>query len=273
MSLLKQLTSQITALQSKIPEELFQIKVQLKSALENSEISSLRKENNRLQKQIRKLEKQLIAVLLRENKKEVIDLSANDELVPIKEERQTPNTQHKNFIQKQNITITAPEMIEVATVAVTAVEKEDAVEEDAVAADAVEEDAVEEEEEVEEEEVEEEEDAVATDAVAADAVEEEVEEEEDAVAADAVEEEEEVEVEEEEVEEEEEEEVATDAVEDAVEEEEEEESVYEVVIKGKTYYVINEVDSVIYDADENGDISIEVGIYKAGVPTFIPVKI
>jgi hypothetical protein len=150
MSLLKQLTSQITALQSKIPEELFQIKVQLKSALENSEISSLRKENNRLQKQIRKLEKQLIAVLLRENKKEVIDLSANDELVPIKEERQTPNTQHKNFIQKQNITITAPEMIEVATVAVdevVAVEKEDA-----VAAHAVEE--VEEEEvEVDEEEV------------------------------------------------------------------------------------------------------------------------
>ena len=49
-------------------------------------------------------------------------------------------------------------------------------------------------------------------------------------------------------------------------EEEEEESVYEVVIKGKTYYVTNEVDSVIYDADENGDISIEVGVYKAGVP-------
>jgi hypothetical protein len=31
---------------------------------------------------------------------------------------------------------------------------------------------------------------------------------------------------------------------------------------------MNEVDSIIYDADENGDISIEAGIYKAGKPTF-----
>ena len=100
MSLLKQLTTQITALQSKIPEELFQIKVKLKSALENSEIRALKKENKRLQTQIRKLEKQLIAVLLRENKKEVIDLSHDVELDSIKEEKLSPNTLHKKFIQK-----------------------------------------------------------------------------------------------------------------------------------------------------------------------------
>ena len=253
MSLLKQLTTQITALQSKIPEELFQIKVQLKSALENSEIRALKKENKRLQTQIRKLEKQLIAVLLRENKKEVIDLSHDVELDSIKEEKLSPNTLHKKFIQKQNITISSPEIIDVQEVAADAVE--DAVEEEVeVVEDAVE-DTVEEEvatDAVEEEEEEEVEEEVATDAVeevAADAVEEEEQEEVDEV------EEEEVEVE------------VVEEEEDAVEEEEEE-SVYEVVIKGKTYYVTNEVDSVIYDADENGDISIEVGVYKAGVPTF-----
>jgi hypothetical protein len=31
---------------------------------------------------------------------------------------------------------------------------------------------------------------------------------------------------------------------------------------------MNEIDSVIYDADENGDISIEVGKYKKGKPIF-----
>ena len=42
----------------------------------------------------------------------------------------------------------------------------------------------------------------------------------------------------------------------------------EVVIKGKTYYVMNETDSVIYDVDENGDISVEAGVYKNGKPSF-----
>jgi hypothetical protein len=261
MSLLKQLTSQITALQSKIPEELFQIKLRLKSALENSEIRSLKKENIRLQKQIRKLEKQLIAVLLRENKKEVIDLSTE---VPIKEEKLSPNTLHRNFIEKQNITITTPEIIEVSTHAVEEEEEEEEVE--------VEEEEVVEEEVVEEEVVEEE----VVEEVVVEEEEEVVVEEEEVVEEEVEEEEEEVEEEEEEVEEEEEEEevvVEEEEEEEVVEEvEEEEESVYEVVIKGKTYYVMNEVDSVIYDADENGDISIEVGIYKAGVPTFKPFK-
>ena len=114
-------------------------------------------------------------------------------------------------------------------------------------------------EEVEEEEVEEEEEEV-------------IEEEEEEVV-----EEEEEEVEEEEVvEEEEEEEVVEEEEEDEdveyeeveEEEEEEEEGVYEIVINKKTYYVSNEVDSPIYAADENGDISDEVGIYKKGKPTF-----
>lgn len=88
------------------------------------------------------------------------------------------------------------------------------------------------------------------------------------------------EAEEEEAEEEEEEEVAEEEVEEeeAVEEEEEEkadeeeeeadEEVYEVIIKGKTYYTSNEKSGVIYGVDENGDVSLEVGVYKDGKPTF-----
>jgi hypothetical protein len=38
-----------------------------------------------------------------------------------------------------------------------------------------------------------------------------------------------------------------------------------VTIKGKTYYVTNEIDSVIYALDENGDISLEVGKYVNGI--------
>ena len=98
----------------------------------------------------------------------------------------------------------------------------------------------------------------------------EEEEEEEVVEYEEVEEEEEDEVEEEEVveEEEEDEDVEYEEVEEEDEDEEEEEGVYEIVINKKTYYVSNEVDSPIYAADENGDISDEVGIYKKGKPTF-----
>lgn len=51
-------------------------------------------------------------------------------------------------------------------------------------------------------------------------------------------------------------------------EEDEDEGVYEVIIKNKTYYVSNEVDSIIYATDENGDISEEVGKYVKGKPKF-----
>ena len=119
-----------------------------------------------------------------------------------------------------------------------------------VSAEEAEEEAVEEEteeEEAEEKEAEEEE-----------AEEEEAEEEEA----------EEEEVEEEEVEEEAEEAEEEEEEEEAVEEEAEEEEVYEVVIKGKTYYTTNEKNGVIYGVDKNGDVSDEVGVYVDGKPTF-----
>jgi hypothetical protein len=118
---------------------------------------------------------------------------------------------------------------------------------------------VEEEEELEVEEVEEEEEEEQEEDEEEDEVEEEVEEEE-------VEEEEE---EEEDVEEEEEEEDVEEEEEEEEEvKEEEEEEVKEVLINGKTFYASNEIDSVIYDVDENGDISLEVGIFKNGKAKF-----
>lgn len=89
---------------------------------------------------------------------------------------------------------------------------------------------------------------------------EEEEAEEEAQEEEVVEEAEEVvEVEEEEV-------VEEEVVE--AEEEVEEEGVYEIKIKGTTYYVTNEINSIIYAVDKDGDISIEAGIYKNGKPTF-----
>ena len=48
--------------------------------------------------------------------------------------------------------------------------------------------------------------------------------------------------------------------------EEEEDEVIEVTIKGKTYYTTDEKNGIIYDLDENGDISVEVGKYSNGKP-------
>jgi len=119
----------------------------------------------------------------------------------------------------------------------------------------------EQEDEVEEEHDEQEEDAADEEVEVEETVEDEVEEEEEEEEATVEEEEEEVEVEEDAVEEEEEE---VEVQEDAVEEEE----VYEIQIKGKTYYVTNEINSIIYEADADGDISIEAGVYKNGKPVF-----
>jgi hypothetical protein len=47
-----------------------------------------------------------------------------------------------------------------------------------------------------------------------------------------------------------------------------EEEVYEVIIKGKAYYTSNEKSGIIYGVDENGDVSLEVGVYKDGKPVF-----
>jgi len=288
--------AELSHLQTSIPEEIYKIKQHVAEATlcftseeikKHPFVKSLLKKNKKLEKENRKLEKKLLDILLNGDKKrEVIVIDDDDDDAPvfvpevkkvvIKEEPQVkkvvikeePQKTLETFIEKQNITIVIPKVpvIEEEEEEEVEVEAADAVEEaaDAVeeAADAVEvaADAVEEEEvEVEEEEFEEEEveaaDAVEEE-VAADAVEEEVEvdSEEEEVAADAVEVEEEVE-EVEEVEE------ADDAVED-------EESVYEITIKGKTYYVTNEVDSIIYVADDNGDISEEVGVFKNGKPVF-----
>jgi ubiquitin/flagellar biosynthesis GTPase FlhF len=286
--------AELSHLQTSIPEEIYKIKQHVAEATlcftseeikKHPFVKSLLKKNKKLEKENRKLEKKLLDILLNGDKKrEVIVIDDDDDDAPvfvpevkkvvIKEEPQVkkvvikeePQKTLETFIEKQNITIVIPKVPVIEEEEEEEVEVEAAVEEaaDAVeeAADAVEvaADAVEEEEvEVEEEEFEEEEveaaDAVEEE-VAADAVEEEVEvdSEEEEVAADAVEVEEEVE-EVEEVEE------ADDAVED-------EESVYEITIKGKTYYVTNEVDSIIYVADDNGDISEEVGVFKNGKPVF-----
>ena len=122
-----------------------------------------------------------------------------------------------------------------------------------VVEDIVEEIVVSNEEEEEEVVLEEEEEVVEEEVVQEEVVEEEVVEEEE-------EEEEVVEEEEEEVVEEEEVEVEV--------EEQEEEDVYEIQINGKTYYVTNEIDSTIYEADEEGEITIEAGAYKNGKPVF-----
>jgi hypothetical protein len=120
-------------------------------------------------------------------------------------------------------------------------EEEEAEEDEAEEADEEEEEEAEEEEAEEEEEEEEEEEAEEEEAE-----EEEAEEEEEEVEAEEEEEEEEVEA----------------------EEEEEEEEVKEVLINGKTFYASNEIDSIIYDVDENGDISLEVGVFKNGKANF-----
>ncbi len=129
------------------------------------------------------------------------------------------------------------------------------------AVEEVEEEAEEEPEEEPEEEAEEE-------------VEEEPEPEEEAVeeAEEEVEEEPEPEEEVEEEVEEEAVEEAKEAKEEEPEPEPEEDEVYEVTINKKIYYTTNEKNGTIYDVDENGDVSIEVGQYKDGKPTFWSTK-
>jgi hypothetical protein len=122
-----------------------------------------------------------------------------------------------------------------------------------------EEDQEEQEEDQEEDVVEEEEEEVVEEEEEEVVEEQEEDQEEEVVEEDVVEEDV---VEEEEVEEEEEEE---DVV---VVEEEGDDEVYEITINSKPYYVTNEINSIIYEADLSGDISIEAGIYKNGKPTF-----
>ena len=61
--------------------------------------------------------------------------------------------------------------------------------------------------------------------------------------------------------------VAEEEAADACEEAEEEE-VKEVIINKKTYYTDDEKNGTIYDVDENGDVSLEVGKFVKGVAKF-----
>jgi len=96
-------------------------------------------------------------------------------------------------------------------------------------------------------------------------------EEEEVEEVEVDEEEVEVEVEEIEVDEEEVEEVEVtddEEVEEVEVDEEDEEEVEEVSIQGKMYYTTNKENGLIYDIDDNGDISIEVGKFNKGKPKF-----
>ena len=56
--------------------------------------------------------------------------------------------------------------------------------------------------------------------------------------------------------------------EEAEEEEEEADEVESVMINNKEYYTTNTTNGIIYNVDENGDITNEVGVFKNGVATF-----
>ena len=109
------------------------------------------------------------------------------------------------------------------------------------------------------------EEAVLEDEEALDEALEEEDEEDEALDEEALDEA----LEEEAVEEEEaldEEAVEDEALEEAVEEEEEAE-VYEIIIKGTTYYTTDELNGIIYEVDKNGDVGNEIGSFKNGKAT------
>ena len=76
------------------------------------------------------------------------------------------------------------------------------------------------------------------------------------------------------VEEEEEEEEGDNGGDSSVEEDDgavdddDDDEVEEVIIKGKTYYTTSTTDGLIYEADEEGEISVEVGKYEKGKVVF-----
>ena len=267
MPSVQEIIASISYLQVKIPEDLFRLKRDLEevSIYENDPYvlgllkknERLRKKNRRLNKKIERMERLISMFVNLHNPAELSDEVDNND-VNIKYEVIEPEVEAAGSYE---VEAAASEELENDFVATDAVEVEaDDVEEEYV--------EVEEEDAADAVDVEVAADYVEEEEVATDAVEVEVEEEEVEVEEEEVDVEEEVEYEE--VEEEEEAGVVQGAAApvEAAPVEEEEEAVYEVTIKGKTYYVMNEVDSIIYDADENGDICIEAGIYKKGKPTF-----
>jgi hypothetical protein len=200
----------------------------------------------------------------------------DDEVTIIEETPNTPNiTYHvidddESFLEnKKNIqaTVNNPiqeseeqeeEEVEVEEEEDAEVEVEVEVEEQT---DADEEEEEDEEEEQEQTDAEQEEEQVEVDEVESEEEEEEEEEEEKDAEA---EEQEEEQVEADEVESEEEEE----EVQESVVEEEQEDEVESVMINNKEYYTTNSTNGVIYNVDENGDITNEVGVFKNGVAKF-----
>jgi hypothetical protein len=239
----------------------------------NATIEYLESKNRRLSNKVIKYKGLYKKYKISKKTKYVVDLVSDDDddceepIVMTIEEKPLPITIKKEVFKVVEEVVVQEEPTQEAEAEEEVVEAEAEAEAEAEEAEeAEEEEVVEEAEEVveeaeevvEEEEEEEEAEAEAEEVVEeAEKVVEEAEKVVEEEAEEVVEEEEAEEVVEEEAEEEE-----------AEEEEEEEAEVYEVVIKGKTYYVQNEKDGPIYEADENGDISLEVGVYKNGKPVF-----
>ena len=55
-----------------------------------------------------------------------------------------------------------------------------------------------------------------------------------------------------------------DGGESPLEVDDDEEEVMEIIIKEKTYYTTDDQNGIIYDLDEDGEISVEVGYIKNG---------
>ena len=212
-------------------------------------IEFLEMKNKDLQKKLKKRSKKSVKneeVLYVEIKKEPAEIFVIEDSEPIKyeivenitvkeeEEGVDASIEDANEEEEEEVIVDASTEEEVIVDASTEEEEEEEVIVDASTEEEVIVDASTEEEEEEEEKEE-----VIVDASTEDAEEEEEEEEEEEVIVDA---------------------------EDA--EEEEADGVYEIVIKGRTYYISNEVDSFIYQEDENGEISLEVGKFVDSKATF-----
>ena len=241
---------QITNENAKLKEEIRHLKYQnmyleMKTRISNNKLKKVKKMYVNLIKKYENFEEEDDVVFVEVKKENVV-------VIPLDEEP----------IKYEVVETVKPDDIYIK-------EEEEEEEEDVV----VEVDEEEEEEQEEEEEKEEEVEEEVVEEVVEEEEEQEEEQEEEVVEVEVEEEEveeevvEEVEVEEEEVEEEEEEVVVEEEVIE-VEVEEEEDGVYEITIKGSTYYISNEIDSFIYKEDENGEISMEVGKYVDGKPTF-----
>jgi hypothetical protein len=230
-------------------------------------VRNLRVENKRLKKEVRALNKKLARLL----EKDVVDLRSEDEpdgaclKRKIKQEKNIKVKEEKSNIVYEIIEKEDGDMLRQLECELSAISLDDdeevvlEEEEEAVLEEEEEEAVLEEEEAVLEEEEEE---------VVLEEEEEEVgleeEEEEEAALEEDEEEEEEA------VLEEEEEEAALEEAKETTELEtiEEESEVFEIVIKGKTYYTNDDKNGTIYACDSNCDVGDEIGQFKNGKAIF-----